>query len=237
MGHDGKAKTKKGISKRTKAKKTQPSSYQASRSFGSQPKSELKTYDLAETLLPVSTSTSQSLLNGVANGADLYQRVGRKIYQKSLHIRGIVRPSANAGVAAQGGMRMIVYYDSNPNGSAPGLSDLLLDSNSGAAQTWLSNLNMGNRERFMILRDRVIYYPNATNANPGVITGAVPVTTQDNFVFNEFIKLKGIETVFNGTGGTISAINTGAIYVLFVGDSASNGAWSFDFQSRLRFYD
>jgi len=198
------------------------------------PKSELKALDLAEQLTGFTLAGVFTTVNVPVNGAELYQRVGRKIYMKSLHIRGFL---VNNSTGVQDYGRILVVYDSQPNGATPVLATLLQDSNAGAATTGLSNLNLANRARFKILRDYPVLLPSVTNT-AGVLTN-FQMTDQIKSSFNidMFIKLKGLETEFNGTnGGTIADINSGSIFILTASTLANNG-WEFEFQTRLRYYD
>jgi len=70
------------------------------------PKQELKAFDVANTNVLSSNAGTFTLLNAVVNGAELYQRVGRKLYMKSLHIRGLI---SNAATVTQDMMRIINF--------------------------------------------------------------------------------------------------------------------------------
>lgn len=213
--------------------------YQAGRELHKQPAQELKAFDVTSTSLhfdviatPPPFSTS---INCPINGAELYQRVGRKMYMKSLHLRGFVN---NIATSVQDIGRIIVYYDSQPNGVAPTIQQLLQDSTAAALTSALSEINLQNRQRFKILRDMPVLLPACTN-NAGVLTNlAYPQTSRDNkFHINEFIPLNGLEVVFNGTnGGTVADITSGAIGIVCPCDFNA-AAWSFIFTTRLRYYD
>jgi len=179
-----------------------------------------------------STAGVFTLLNVPVNGAELYQRVGRKIYMKSIHIRGMVYAAATT---TQDRGRMVVFYDSQPNAGVSTLATLFADSNAAHGTSVDSEINLDNRARFKILADKQFIFPSLTNT-AGVLTNLGP---QDNilqsFDINLFIKLKGLETVFNGTnGGTDADITSGSLYVVTFGGIGNYGAqWA----SRLRYYD
>lgn len=153
---------------------------------------------------------------------------------KSLHIRGWLQPQASG---FEDIARIIVYYDSQSNGAAPTIQTLLQDSNVGAATSYNSEINLTNRQRFKILRDTMIHTPAYTNT-AGVLTNMAPrVTEGGNVIYNEFIKLKGLETIFNATnGGTIADITSGAIGIVAF-CAVNNNSWYFSFGTRLRYYD
>lgn len=234
----GKKKNVKGIKKASSSSKKKSSTYQSGRELAIKPKTELKAFDVAattQTFNTVATGGNIALVNFVINGAELYQRTGRKIYMKSLHIRGHIKP--NAAIAANTGeLRMLIVYDSQPNAALPILSTLLQDSNAAAATTIDSEINLANRARYQILRDIQFYYPAAAGADD--ISGVLPDPIKNSLIVNEFIKLKGLEAVFNGVnGGTIADITSGALYVVCVGDNNSTNRYDIVYTSRLRYYD
>jgi len=113
---------------------------------------EKKTYDNAGSTKQVNTGGSFTLLNVPTLGSDYTNRNGRKIYCKSIYIRGFIRsePSAVAETDATTGSqqgRMILFIDYQPNGVVPAVTDLLNE-----ASTY-SQLNLNNRDRFKILKD------------------------------------------------------------------------------------
>lgn len=197
---------------------------------------ELKAFDLAQTNLVLETPANPPnfvLLNACVNGAELYQRVGRKIYMKSIHIRGFLQCISTSG---QDMARIIVFYDAQPNAAAPTIAALLQDSNAAAATTFLSEINLNNRQRFKILRDHQVLLPSST------LTGAVQTNTSypetdGKLQIDFFIKLKGLEAVYNATnGGTIADITSGSIYIVAM-DGVDLSDWELTFTSRLRYYD
>jgi len=116
---------------------------------------------------------------------------------------------------------------------------LLQDSNAAAGTTVNSEINLAQRQRFKILRDMQIDLPSCTNA-AGVITN---LGLQDNstktYSIDMFIKMKGLEAVYNATnGGTILDITSGSVYLMtLIGSAGNNNGWNLAFGSRLRYYD
>lgn len=231
------------VAKRRKAFASKPKAtvvvgYQAGRSVASQPKQELKAFDFALSGFNIDAAATpatvaNAALNCPVNGSELYQRVGRKIYMKSLHMRGWLQAEATG---VQDILRLIIYYDSQPNGAAPTLATLIQDSNAGAATSVLSEINLNNRQRFQILRDKDILVPSVT-FTAGVLTNTNYPDSSGRLAINEFIPLKGLETVFNaGTSQTIADITSGAIGFFFISQTTDN-TWLFDYTTRLRYYD
>lgn len=212
-------------------KKAKKGDYQKGRELARTPKQEIKSFDLANVNVTFGAAGTFTLLNVPVNGAELYQRVGRKIYMKSLHIRGQVFPNGNGGIDFG---RLIVFYDSQPNAAASNIGTLLQDSNAAAGTSVTSEINLNNRQRFKILRDMQFMLPNYASADTPNILGYQDQIMQ-TFNINEFIKLKGLETIFNGAnGGTIADITSGSLYICTYSNNAN---WSFNFGSRLRYYD
>jgi len=151
---------------------------------------------------------------------------------KSVHIKGSIQ--ATAANATQGSLRLLLIYDSSPNGAAPNIAALLQDSNAAGATTWNSQLNLTNRERFKIIRDLQTW-------SDGANTAGFPTSVKDphkSTVVDMFVKLKGLETVYNGTnGGTISDITSGALFLVAVCDNQVANECELDYTSRLRYYD
>lgn len=209
--------------------------YQKGRALPRQPKTELKAFDLAPYNLDFLNGGAFNILplNTMVNGPELYQRIGRKVYMKSLHIRAYVE---NIGVAATPDFgRIFIVYDSQANGGLPGLATLLQDSNAAAASSPQSNINLVNRERFKIIKDyQIITPPVAVVANgPNSINDPIMNTWNINW----FIKLNGLETIYNATnGGTVADISSGSL-LLITCSVNTNSKWTLSGSSRLRYYD
>jgi len=208
--------------------------YQSGRALAKKPGMELKAFDHAQTVTGFSSAAPNvAYFNFLVSGSELYQRVGRKVYMKSLHLRGWVQ---NSATSVADFARIIVFYDANPNGQAITQTDLLQDSNAAAAVSATAEINLFNRERFQILRDHQILLPSVTNTG-GVLTNSFIPQTDSQMNIDMFIKLKGLEAVYNGTnGGTIADIQTGAIGMLLMCETSTN-EWDFTWHTRLRYYD
>lgn len=218
---------------KTRTVKKKKGDYQAGRELPKAPKSELKAYDLAHTVLAITNVAGPPnffCMNAMVNGAELYQRVGRKVYNKSLHIRGRFEPS---GGSTDDYARLLVIYDSQPNGAFPTIQTLLQDSNAAAATTVDSGINLANRQRFKVLRD----YPVLLGvAGAAANTTIIPDPILHSYNVDMFIKLKGLESVYNATnGGTVADIMSGVIFIVAL--SGGNQPWDFYFTSCLRYYD
>lgn len=196
---------------------------------------ERKVSDISTAVYQVNTTGSITLLHNPVLGSDYTQRIGRKTSIKSLYVRGLVQlelaaigmPGATGACMA----RMIIFIDSQPNGAVPAITDLLVEA------LPQSQLNLNNRDRFRIVKDREYVY------DPFLVS-----TTATQAIANwgrvihpvKMYKKLNIETVFNGTnGGTIADINTGALYMLWVGNlgAGTNVDMNAIVSTRVRYKD
>lgn len=189
---------------------------------------------------PVFDSTGTfTLLNGAVPGDNTQNRHGRKISLLSVSLRGYVYAYQGGTGPSNDFLRLIVFYDRQPNGAAPAVSDLLQDTAQAGGTTTnaLANINISNADRFKVLRDMYWSIPYAENV-ASAVTGprAWDVKPQS---YKTFIKLGGMETHYNaGTAGTVADITTGSLYVLALGLNATVASqWKTAFSARVRFHD
>jgi len=198
---------------------------------------EKKVNDLATTTYQVNTSGSITLLANPQLGSDFNNRIGRKVVLKSVYVRGQVKLDwagagglpATAGIAAQMA-RFILVCDMQPNGAAPAITDILVEA------TAESQLNLNNRDRFKILSDKTYVFDPVIN---------VQTATQAQLCYNRTIypvkKFKKIdqEMVFNGVnGGSIADVTSGALYMVWIGTTASGlGDSNAVVSTRVRYVD
>ncbi|AIF34800.1 capsid protein [Sewage-associated circular DNA virus-11] len=200
--------------------------------FGS---TEKKVFDLDTGTTNINTTGSVLALFVPTLGTDMTNRIGRKAIIKSFYLRGYVRcensltpTSPQAGSSQQ--LRIIVLIDMQPNGALPAITDILKE------QFPSSQLNINNRDRFKILKDKTyaldtfIYNTTATQA-----VGVAGRTLQ-NF---KCYKKMNLEVIFNsGNAGTIADTQTGALLIATIGSTASGTAdGNLVMSSRIRFLD
>jgi len=191
---------------------------------------EVKNVDVSNAIsIPSATATfgTPVLLNGLDQGAGNSQRIGRRVILKSLLLRwSFSLPSATEANGQLGPVRILIYYDKNPDGLIPGITDVL-DNSSINGLT-----NLGNSDRFIILRDFLIDEKMGFRPDFGLAF---------NYCGKEFITFgEGMEQQFIGTGATIASIGCGAIYLSYCTTAATINGGNFsrlDFQSRVRYID
>lgn len=199
------------------------------------------------------------LLNDVGVGAGFYQRVGRKIEMKSLEFKVHIRPGDGAstgvtgladGIYGGGMYRFLVIYDTQTNGVAPVISDILQCVNSLGTNVVLTSnalVNLNNRERFKVLRDIELRMPQFATVG-GVITGSLMDLDQKNYVneISDYVKLKGLPVQYKADAATVPTafpvssanIATGAVYLVLLSNvAAAASGYVAQGWVRLRYYD
>jgi len=194
--------------------------------------------------LPETTTDNTGIfvINLVAPGNGSWNRVGRKIYNKSVRIKGNFNAQVSEVTGTVGGnvARMVVVWDKQPSGAAIPSFDTVFGKTAQdgtESTTFLDPVKYDNMDRFSVLKDCVMNFTSEIVTNP--ITGiAVQLQT-----FDEFIKLGGREVVFLGQTApmTIADISTGALYVYFRAAAADNDVNDLSIDSlsfaRLRYTD
>lgn len=197
---------------------------------------------------PASGVTAAVLLQMPIEGSSFYNRIARRTRGVSLEIKGHIAPTlSNAAARGLQWGRILIIYDRQPNGAVPSVATILTDYDEGgnAATYSTSGINMDNRDRFLVLRDRKFLLP------PIGINGVAPTTTSANlagtnadmaesrFLFHEFIKLNGLETQYKAsTTGAIGDIASGSYIILCMSETdTSVAAYQFTYQCRYKFFD
>lgn len=184
---------------------------------------EFKTIDSGlQVVGVVGSGGSLSLLNGVAQGTDYTDRLGRVINIESLTLRvfGFINNATSASTGDY--LRVMVIVDEQANGAAPSLTDILQASDF----TQPNNLNF--RDRFTTLYNQFHIIPSYTMTAGALSTGS-PKPTMDDIYMNLDIK-----SIYGGTGATVANINTNAIYLLLI---TLNSSVNVLYNSRIRFTD
>jgi len=172
---------------------------------------------IVETL---NTNDSTVCLNLVQAGAGSWNRVGRKIQLQSIRIRGVLQWLLDQQTTTQNYIgnvvRMVVIWDKQPSdGTLPAFDQVfgVTGQDGSETTTYLNPVRYDNMDRFSVLRDCVYNFePPMYNAGGGTINAVI---VRKNF--DEFIQLKGRETVFsaNTSPMTTAGLSTGGLYVIF----------------------
>lgn len=187
---------------------------------------ELKYVDNAANDQGILAGGSLVLMNGVATGTDVTNRVGRKIMMKNMRVYVNM---FNAGGTAQSypigvSGKISLVYDSQPNGgAAPTYTTIYKTAHPG------SPLNLDNRDRFKVLWTKNFVITSYTIAASNLTAGSPTNVTRAGY------KKCNLPVIFGGIGNTQGDIQTGAVYLTAVVD-ANNGA-AFDYNVRIRYID
>lgn len=184
---------------------------------------ELKYTDNSVVISPILGSGTIQLVNGIAQGTDFNQRIGRQATMKSVLFNGNWYQSTTSSPLGCLG-RAVVVYDAQPNsGSTPVWTDIFAQADVN------SPMNLNNRDRFKVLMDiRKSIGPTAYTS------GNITAGGWGSPWHSKYRKCN-LETIFSGTGITLGSISTGAIYVCVICDTTS--AMSLNFYFRVRFTD
>lgn len=201
---------------------------------------EIKAVDIPKGNLLFKVAPSPVLLNPIQQGPEYYKRIGARVELKNLHIRGIITPKNSTEPIPGAYGRIVIVYDRSPNGVIPQISDILQTrTQTGATSTTeYSEINLDNRDRFIILRDTEFYLPDMIPTLVNTITQQVfPHNTGKEMRYNEFIKMKGLITHFKGTSNPagIGDYTIGAVYGIAISNADDN--FSLELQTRIRFAD
>ncbi|ALE29839.1 putative capsid protein [Lake Sarah-associated circular virus-27] len=172
--------------------------------------------------LGFATAGAVALLNGVAQGTDDTQRIGRRATIKSILFRAFINPTTTTdNIGDQ--CRFLLVWDNQANGTALTVANVLNSA------TFSEPNNLDNRDRFKIIWDKWITMNPAVYA-ANVFTGGNP---QCKMV--HCYKKLNLETTFNGSGATIGSIATGSLYVIAIAQNATNN--NYVYNCRVRFTD
>jgi len=209
---------------------------------------ELHTVDVAldqPTTIVSTTGTNANAvcLNGVARGDGSYERLGRKIFMKSIRLKGMLNylqtNITGTNDIEHSALRMVVIVDKHhqDGDGTPNFDDIFNSINAAGTKTsyiW-SERNPENMERFQVLLDKSFEAPN--------IIPEAAATTDDyvstDIPFDFYIKMKNMTSLYSGASSSIANITSNAVFVFWraSGGTSTIDSWTVPAQSssRLRF--
>jgi len=168
----------------------------------------------------ISSTPAKILLNGLVQGSDATQRVGRQIVIKKFIARlTFVMPTVDPATKPTwpSFVRVMLVYDMQTNATAFTLTDLFNDSTDFAA---LQNLN--NRDRFKVIKDKVY----SLNKSAQFTTDA---SDMGACRFVKIYKRLNLPTTYNANStGNVGDIQTGSLYLLVFANGCNNSATAGD---------
>lgn len=197
------------------------------------------------------------MLNNMQEGVSSYQRVGRRINMKSLLLRFAPLLNLADDVFASTDrvyvVRIALVYDSQSNGAFPSQTDLfasIIASGGTPFYHIMAPVNMNNRDRFLILKDKIWIFPNLGAAAVGAASTNIMdmVGTKMPGIIKWFINLRGLEVIYSTSNalGTLmgaAGITTGGLFLYVDAVSMTSVGVSVNKDphmqvlSRLRFFD
>jgi len=183
---------------------------------------ELK--DLSAYYVDDDPAGTTSLVNNIAEGTGINERIGRRYNLSTFSMKYIVTSPTDFSSAI---LRILIVYDKQPNGVAPDAADLFGSAvSTSRASTFL---NIANRDRFLILAEKRINSIPIDSAHVGVIAGTIGVNCRN------------LPVTCDGTGGTITDITTGSLYIIAVASPPEAGGNAtkpgLNYTWRLRYTD
>lgn len=164
---------------------------------------ELKQIDVYTGSIVADTTGALGLINGCIQGADRGNRIGREIFIRSIQITGLSSVTSATGLDQT--HRVLVVYDSQPNGVALTVAQVL--DVTGVNPT-LALKNRDGLRRFTIIMDKLMRLNS--NAEPGGSRSW------------RMYKRLSLPVRFNsGNAGTVADIDTGSLYLISLGSLAA----------------
>jgi len=188
-------------------------------------------------ITPPTGLAAANLINGFKQGSGNHERQGNRILLKTLTVKGrLVQPPYI--LAAGAFVRLMIVYDESPNGAACLSSDFLGGTDYAgtalpSAALPYSGLPQAASSRFKIIRDQK-FSMGAQGAAASTAQLAIPFAQQ--WEIDWYIRLNMLESQYlTADGNAVTAVGTGALYIVLVSDAAS-GTY-FLGTTRLRAFD
>lgn len=148
----------------------------------------------------IKSTMGRTCANAISIGADINQRVGRKITIRSLEMHYNITADPDQDQPAV--CRVMVIFDRQANGTQPAATDILTSASINAPK------NLNNRERFQILKDDLV---------------SVMRLTDKNQVTSKWYFRTALPVVYNaGVAGTYADIASGSLWVCTLSEIATD---------------
>lgn len=164
---------------------------------------EQKFHNFGSVIVPTTGGEIVDSINIIAQGSFPFQRVGRKVHLTSFGWRWRLKMlSKTAANDSSDTVRIIIYLDTQCNGTAATVLDLLDDAD------FQSFNRLASRGRFRTLMDRT--YTLTPN-------GALAANTLEVVINDSFYKKLDIDIEYDGVTGALSEITSNNIGMLMIG--------------------
>lgn len=161
------------------------------------------------------------LLNGIAEGSDINERIGRRSWFRSFECIGtLVLPTSNN--QAYDTIKVSLVLDMQPNNAAMTVSDCYDTATTGnLAQSFRS---VGSAYRYKVLKSEQITL-NSQEA-----------TRSNAYQFKWFLGL-AFSTCYSSTDATVSSIDTNALYLVIGDQIGTTAAPTYTINARVGYVD
>jgi hypothetical protein len=205
--------------------------------FGSRFKKELKRVSITSAgstpiITKFSTTLAQYELNALVVGADSFQRVGKKINMHKLKLRGCFVPNGTNPI--NDFCRLMLVYDRQSN-SVPVFGSYVEgnDNLGNSSITVYDDYNVDYEDRFIVLKDLKIGFPQVTGASSYASTSLTDYGSRTTLDWD--INLRNLETLYPQGG---SSPTTGALWLVMMGEnSAATAPVSLKWNATLYYTD
>jgi len=172
-----------------------------------------------------------SCLNLIANGTDVDARDGRRVFVTTYCLRFHFYPFDHSDPPGlqDSQLRLIIFADKQTNGTAPAITDLLVDNSVS------SMFNENNRQRFEVFYDKTwapetYLLPPVGTQDPSVWSATAFKTVRQNLR----IRINRT-TQYSGTTNSIADVQSGALWMLWLCDAPVGHGYTVDLSDRLYF--
>lgn len=166
-----------------------------------------------------------TLLNGVIQGVDETQRIGRQSNMKSIFLRGTV--SSAPTTTQSGAIRTIVVIDQEVPQVA-GVGQAMLITDFLVTDSLQSQANLDNRKRFKVLHDEMTIFGGITTGDGG---------TPTSHVINWFKNIDVTCEYNSRVNGNIGDFTKNAVYLITYSTNLTVASPVTNINSRVRFTD
>ncbi len=174
---------------------------------------------------------TMNCLSAVAQGVGESQRLGRKYWISSIHLKlNIIEPAkeSQAGPISDTQLRLILVLDTQTNATIINATDVV---DTGQTADILSFRNLQQTGRFRVLWDRKIVMPIINQTNEGAVNKFAAGTTVRLININKKFK-RPIAVECEGTGATVTDISTNSISLIGISNVVTT---TLTYQCRIRF--
>ncbi len=160
-----------------------------------------------------STTPLKQLLNGIAQGVDVDERIGNSI--RILGLEWDVTIIPNSAASSQTLVQVVILVDTQTEGAAPPTADVYSAGITSLVQAPVPNINTA------LYRFAILHHERFTASTTNTV---LPYNKSMHVMKNKLDNLVGqdLHTLYQGTTAAITDISKGSIYLVAVSNQATN---------------